>query len=136
MHTSADEHDVILAVLRLHLVHHDLGELVVHIRLHHDGLVVDGVDWVEHGRVAPGEGDHVVGEVLGGVEAAERLAGALSVGGGSVILLDVAGMEACIQESLLISIGVCCVDILITEVSSSTLSGHTVRGPCVLSPLG
>ena len=81
LHTSANEHDVILAVLRLHLVHHDLGELVVHVRLHHDGLVVDGEDGVKHGRVAPGEGDHVVREILGGVETAKRLAGALTGGG-------------------------------------------------------
>ena len=84
MRTGANEHDVILAVLRLHLVHHDLGELVVHVRLHHDGLVVDGVHGVEHGRVAPGEGHHVVGQVLGAVEPAKRLAGALGVEEGTV----------------------------------------------------
>lgn len=35
--------------------------------------------WVVHGRVAPGESDDIIGEVLGRIEASERLAGALWV---------------------------------------------------------
>lgn len=75
--TCPDEHDIILAVLCLHPVHHQLGELVVHIRPHHDGTPAYWVHWVVHGWVAPGEGDDVIREVLGGVEPPERLTGTL-----------------------------------------------------------
>lgn len=77
--TGADEHDVILAVLRLHSVHHQLGELVVHIRPHHDGAPAYRVHRVVHGRVTPGEGDDIIREVFGGVESSEGLAGTLRI---------------------------------------------------------
>lgn len=77
--TRSDEHDIILSILRLHSVHHQLGELVVHIRPHHDGTPADWVHRVVHGRVTPGEGDDVIGEVLGGVKSSERLAGTLRI---------------------------------------------------------
>ena len=75
--TRADEHDIILPVLCLHSVHHQLGELVVHIRPHHDGTSPYRVHRVVHGRVTPGERDDIIGKVLGGVEASEGLAGTL-----------------------------------------------------------
>lgn len=72
--TCANEHDIVLAILCLHFIHHYLGELVVHVCFDYDGPIVDGVHGVEHGRVAPGEGDYIVREVLGGVESSEGLA--------------------------------------------------------------
>lgn len=77
--TRSDEHDIILAILCLHSVHHQLGELVVHICPHHDGAPADWVHWVVHGWVTPGEGDDIIGEVFGGVKPSERLAGTLSL---------------------------------------------------------
>lgn len=77
--TCPDEHDIILPVLRLHSVHHQLGELVVHVRPHHDGTPAYWVHWVVHGWVTPGKGDDIIREVLGGVESAECLTGTLRV---------------------------------------------------------
>lgn len=77
MFTRPDEHDVVLSVLRLHSVHHQLGELVVHVRSHHDGTPAYRVHRVVHGGVTPGKGDDIVGKVLGGVESSECLTGAL-----------------------------------------------------------
>lgn len=71
--TCPDEHDVVLSVLRLHSVHHQLGELVVHICPHHDGTSTYRVHWVVHGWVTPGEGDDIIGEVLGGVKSSKSL---------------------------------------------------------------
>lgn len=78
--TCANEHDVILSVLRLHSVHHQLGELIVHVCPHHDGTASYWVDWVVHGWVAPGKGDDIIRKVLGGVKTSECLAGTLRDG--------------------------------------------------------
>lgn len=75
--TCADEHDVILSVLCLHSVHHQLGELVVHICPHHDGAPPYGMHWVVHGWVTPSESDDIIGEVLGGVEPSKGFTGTL-----------------------------------------------------------
>lgn len=77
--TRSDEHDIILSILRLHSVHHQLGELVVHVCSNHDGAPADWVHRVVHGRVTPGEGDDIIGEVLGGVKSSKRLAGTLRI---------------------------------------------------------
>lgn len=75
--TCPNEHDIILAVLRLHPVNNQLGELVVNICSHHDGTAADRVHWVVHGWVTPGKGDDIIRQVLGGVESSECLAGTL-----------------------------------------------------------
>lgn len=77
--TCSDEHDIVLPVLCFHPVHHQLGELVVHICPNHDGAPPNGVHWIVHGRVAPGEGDHIIRKIFGGVEASKCLAGALKL---------------------------------------------------------
>ncbi|TNN56371.1 hypothetical protein EYF80_033407 [Liparis tanakae] len=90
--TCPDEHDVILSVLRLHPVHHQLGELVVHVGSHHDGTPAYRVHRVVHGWVTPGEAREEIkakraSRGLGGrddwVEGAERPGGKVdAVGGG------------------------------------------------------
>lgn len=77
MHTCPNEHDIILSVLGLHSVHHQLGELVVHICAYHDGTPTYGVHRVIHGRVTSGKGDDIVRQVLSGVEPSECLTGTL-----------------------------------------------------------
>lgn len=75
--TCANKHDIILSVLCFDSVYHQLGELVVHICPHHDGSPPYRVHWVVHGRVHPGEGDDIIGKVLGGVKTSECLTGTL-----------------------------------------------------------
>lgn len=77
MHTCANEHDVILPILRLHSVHHYLGELVFHVGLDDDWPVVDWVDGVEHGRVSPRKGDDLVWKIFRRIETTESFTGAL-----------------------------------------------------------
>lgn len=77
--TCPNEHDIVLSVLCLHSVHHQLGELVVHVCPHHDGTPAYRVHWVVHGWVTPGEGDDIIREVLGGVESSKCLTGALRI---------------------------------------------------------
>lgn len=82
MFTCAYEHDVILSILRFHFIHHDLSELIIHVRFDYDRSIVDGVDRVEHGRVAPSKGHDLIGELLGGVIPPEGFARALWRGQG------------------------------------------------------
>lgn len=74
MFTCSYEHDVILPIFCLHLIHHDLSELVIHVCFDYDGPVVDGVDRVKHGRVAPSKGHHLVRELFSGVIPSKRFA--------------------------------------------------------------
>lgn len=77
LHTSADKHDIILAVLCLYPVHHYLSELVVNISFDYDWTVVDGEHWVVHGRMASGKCDNVIRKVLCWLKTIKRFAGAL-----------------------------------------------------------
>ncbi len=77
MITCAYEHDIILAILCFYFIHHYLGELVVHICLDYDWSIVNGVDRVEHGWVASGEGNNLIRKVLGCIKSSKRLAWAL-----------------------------------------------------------
>lgn len=72
--TCSYEHDIILPILCLHLIHHDLGELVIHICFDNDGPTVDGVDRVKHGRVAPSKGHNLIRELFRGVVSSESFA--------------------------------------------------------------
>lgn len=74
MFTCSYEHDVILPIFCLHLIHHDLGELVIHVCFDYDGPVVDGGYRVKHGRVAPSKGHHLVRELFRGVIPSKRFA--------------------------------------------------------------
>lgn len=62
--TSADKHDIILAVLCFNPVHHYLSELVVHISFDYDRTVVDWKHRVVHGRMASGKCDDIIRKVL------------------------------------------------------------------------
>ncbi len=75
--TCANEHDIVLAVLSFHTIHHQLSELVLHVRAHHDGLPTHGLHGVIHGWVQACECDYIIRKVFGGVKASERFAGAL-----------------------------------------------------------
>lgn len=77
MHTCAYEHDIILAIFCFYFIHHYLGELVVHICFDYDRSIVNGVDRVEHGWVASGEGHNLIRKVLGCIESSKCLAWAL-----------------------------------------------------------
>lgn len=67
MFTCSYEHDIILAIFCLHLIHHDLSELVFHVCFDYDGPIVDGVNRVKHGRVAPSKGHNIIRELFSGV---------------------------------------------------------------------
>lgn len=82
MFTCAYEHDIILSIFRFYFVHHDLRELVIHVCFDYDWSIVDGVDWIKHGRVAPSKGDDLIGELLSGVVPSECFAWALWNGTG------------------------------------------------------
>lgn len=75
--TCANKHDIILSILCFDSVYNQLGELVVHICPHHDGSPTYRVHWVVHGWVHPGEGDDIIGKVLGRVKTSKCLTGAL-----------------------------------------------------------
>lgn len=74
MCTCAYEHDIILPVFCLDFIHHYLGELVVHVGFDYDGSIIDGVDRIEHGRVASGEGYDLIREVFGCIKSSKGLA--------------------------------------------------------------
>lgn len=77
VYTCAYEDDVILAIFCFYFVHHYLGELVVHICFDYDRSIVNGVDRIEHGRVASSKGHNLIREVFGCVKASKCLAWAL-----------------------------------------------------------
>lgn len=70
----ADEHDIVLAVLSFHTVHHQLSELVLHICAHHYGLPTHRLHGVIHGRVQACKCYYIIRKVFGGVKASERFA--------------------------------------------------------------
>lgn len=73
--TCANKHDVILAVLCLHAVHHYLCELVGSVSLDEHGLAPGRKHGTPHQRVVPGKLQHRVGEVLRAPELSARLVG-------------------------------------------------------------
>lgn len=73
--TCANKHDVILAVLCLHAVHHNLCQLVRNIGLHEHGLAQGGIHGPPHKRVVPGKLQHRIREVLRASELSARLVG-------------------------------------------------------------
>lgn len=74
MFTCSYEHDIILPIFCLHLIHHDLSKLVIHVCFDYDGPIVDGVDRVKHGWVAPSKGHYLIRELFSGVISSERFA--------------------------------------------------------------
>lgn len=74
MFTCSYEHDIILPILCLHLIHHDLSELVIHVCFDDDGPIVGGVDRVKHGWVAPSKGHDLIRELFSGVISSKRFA--------------------------------------------------------------
>ena len=80
--TCPQEQDLVPAVGGGHQVHSHGGVLVVGVGAHHQRPPARGVDGIEHHGVVPGEGHHVVGELLGGVHVrGEGSAGTLGKGG-------------------------------------------------------
>lgn len=73
--TCANKHDVILAVLCLHAVHHNLCQLVRNVGLHEHRMAQGGIHGPPHQRVVPGKLQHRVGEVLRASELSARLVG-------------------------------------------------------------
>lgn len=73
--TCSDEHDVVLSVLRLHAVHHDLPQRVRDVGLDQHRPPQRRVHRAPHERVAAGEVQHRVREVLGAGELSARLVG-------------------------------------------------------------
>lgn len=74
-HTCADKHDVILAVLCLHPVHHNLSQLVRSVGLHEHGPAQGGIHGPPHQRVVTGKLQHRVGEILGAAKLSAGLIG-------------------------------------------------------------
>lgn len=77
MSTCAYEHDVILSIFRFYFIHHDVGELVVHICFDYDWSIVNGVDGIKHGWVASGKGHNLIRKLLSCVKSSKCLARAL-----------------------------------------------------------
>ena len=76
--TCSEEHDLVLAVLSGDAVHHDLRERVLGAHQLEDGPAVQREHRAVHQRVEAHEADHLIGEVLGGLDLrVVRLAGAL-----------------------------------------------------------
>lgn len=74
MFTCPYEHDIILPIFCVHLIHHDLSELVIHVCFDYDGPIVDGVDRIKHSRVAPSKGHDLIRELFSGVVSSECFA--------------------------------------------------------------
>lgn len=74
-HTCADKHDIVLAVLCLHPVHHNLAQLVRNVGLHQHGLAQGGIHGSPHQWVVTGKLQHRVGEILCAAELSAGLVG-------------------------------------------------------------
>lgn len=72
-YTCAYKHDIIQAIFSFNFIHHYLGELVVHICFYYDWPVVNGVDRVEHGWMAPRKGDDFIREVFSCIKPSKGL---------------------------------------------------------------
>lgn len=75
--TCSYEHDVILSIFCFYFVHHDLRKLVIHVCFDYDWSIVDGVDGIKHGWVAPSKGHDLIWELFSGVMPSEHFAWAL-----------------------------------------------------------
>lgn len=128
MHTCAYEHDIILAIFCFYFIHHYLGELVVHICFDYDRSIVNGVDRVEHGWVASGEGHNLIRKVLGCIESSKCLAWALQSKKKVCCCNSYIGehkSELCsVHSSKTFQFSVCCTHSARTWVGNTSLEGH------------
>lgn len=77
--TCPQEEHLVAAIHRVHLVHHQRGEAVVHTGPHHKGATMNRINGAVHEGVGSDEIDGLIGEVLGGADAwSEGSSGALT----------------------------------------------------------